>query len=99
MRISDWSSDVCSSDLGGDHALVPNLDGDHARLGHAERADLGDRHLGAVGLDGDRLQQADRGAARAEALELAPEGLERVVHALLYVVYVRIGNDITRSHC
>src|SRR3546814_4478396 len=42
MRISDWSSDVCSSDLG--RALAAeSLD---------QPADVGHRRVGAAGLDG-----------------------------------------------
>src|SRR3546814_18222135 len=32
MRISDWSSDVCSSDLAGHSATVPVADGSPARV-------------------------------------------------------------------
>src|SRR3546814_17350639 len=51
MRISDWSSDVCSSDLAGPHFIHRNFDG-HTRFcglsgvdgersgGHAEQADI-----------------------------------------------------------
>src|SRR3546814_8446867 len=56
MRISDWSSDVCSSDL----ALVAGLDGDgdaHARRDRAYMAHLAldavtrlVRQMGAMGL-------------------------------------------------
>src|SRR3546814_18943732 len=41
MRISDWSSDVCSSDLLAEHLAMPRVvNGLHGRLAHqARRAD------------------------------------------------------------
>src|SRR3546814_12793220 len=74
MRISDWSSDVCSSDLG--HADAPHgLGGDDAGepalalLGRAELAELG-AHL-AVGEPraGDGCTLGDEGFVADEALE------------------------------
>src|SRR3546814_15582125 len=72
MRISDWSSDVCSSDLLGGHARL-NLGarqlGDEA-VGRAHRAmiDFGERHIVELAAADD-----DRGVAldalhRADAL-------------------------------
>src|SRR3546814_17254899 len=57
MRISDWSSDVCSSDLGVVHRI-----GRQERLDHVARAGEGrgayrvelERAGGRVGDDGDR---------------------------------------------
>src|SRR3546814_13775047 len=48
MRISDWSSDVCSSDLGQRHGVVPRriVEGDDA---HAVPALDDDRLLGGRG--------------------------------------------------
>ena len=43
------------------------------------------RHLRAVGLDGDRLEQARAGAARPQALQFLAQHLERAVHALLEI--------------
>src|SRR3546814_7984986 len=66
MRISDWSSDVCSSDLGC------------GRERHAEDSVLAGRHCGreqygfADGIDQvERPQQADRQAERRERAEFA----------------------------
>src|SRR3546814_6544293 len=55
MRISDWSSDVCSSDLGPETAifpsvLVPDVEGN--RIGNPERQ-------GAAKVGGDGLQRVD----------------------------------------
>src|SRR3546814_12231367 len=47
MRISDWSSDVCSSDLSGEAQLVgtvvgaPAVEGDEADVGAGHRQDRG----------------------------------------------------------
>src|SRR3546814_15480698 len=71
MRISDWSSDVCSSDLAnGLVVLVAVVAVDevvHGALGrgqHAERAVkcIGDamRDLGVAGDDGGRVLRADQ---------------------------------------
>src|SRR3546814_2894601 len=65
MRISDWSSDVCSSDLGLD-ALRHGLGGAADRVGHVEHADGRDegRHVQRAGLaeraPGRRLDLVDR---------------------------------------
>src|SRR3546814_7201856 len=60
MRISDWSSDVCSSDLGGAGELV-----DHLAFGHGDLADLDGeaeflrhelhRHLAEADLSGEGM--------------------------------------------
>src|SRR3546814_21044683 len=87
MRISDWSSDVCSSDLGlADPALVEDdqADGDAGamlRIGTAENRDL-DARAGNFG-DGDIAARAarivregrrhDRDAARSEERRVGKE--------------------------
>src|SRR3546814_4802684 len=43
MRISDWSSDVCSSDLRVDIGRIILVGGDHRGRAHAPRRDLIDR--------------------------------------------------------
>src|SRR3546814_1114869 len=51
MRISDWSSDVCSSDLGGDrHGLIAAPQAGRRREGHAE----------SQGIEAERTPQAPR---------------------------------------
>src|SRR3546814_13430051 len=94
MRISDWSSDVCSSDLfGGD---VAGRDGVHGnafgrillrhRLGEAEYAGLGGRIVGLAEL---ALLSVDRGdrddaavAARAHALDHVARHVEQPVEEI-----------------
>ena len=49
--------------------LVPDRDGERARLGHADRGDLSERLALAIGLDLDRLEQRGAGAAGAQAAE------------------------------
>src|SRR3546814_19070123 len=70
MRISDWSSDVCSSDLIADR-IVP-VDGDRARRRRHDAADDADQrrlaravgaeqreNLAAFDVEIDRLQRAE----------------------------------------
>src|SRR3546814_4028808 len=47
-----------------------------ARLRHGDRADLIQRHVGAIGLDLDGLQQPDGGAPRAQAGEFLVKGVD-----------------------
>ena len=54
---------------GLDHALVPDLNGDQARLGNGDGRDLVHRHRLAVGLDMDRFDQARGGATGAQTAE------------------------------
>ena len=42
-----------------DHRPVPDLDAEQPRLGHADGGELIERHVGAVGLHLNLLQQAD----------------------------------------
>src|SRR3546814_6294231 len=76
MRISDWSSDVCSSDLerDGQDAGARNV-GDGAAADHAEQAAGHHRHLrwaaphlaeGGVGDIGEELRCASRLQHRAK---------------------------------
>src|SRR3546814_4270880 len=71
MRISDWSSDVCSSDLGGGRSAYPWLDRilvvdvpvtvQHARLLQRDGIDaaLADRMIAAQATRRQRLAIAD----------------------------------------
>src|SRR3546814_7737498 len=72
MRISDWSSDVCSSDLG---AILGACDLRHGlprtpAYGRAARADLSD-HQALPGRDGARGDQP--GAVRSEERRVGKE--------------------------
>src|SRR3546814_13108339 len=57
MRISDWSSDVCSSDLRG-AAAVLHAEQRRQRCGHPSRLALGDIHVDETMLQ--RLETSDR---------------------------------------
>src|SRR3546814_17373814 len=77
MRISDWSSDVCSSDLGGDHGSV-SLEGFHMEF-HV-RLDGARPDLDALGdaireLDPSALLDIDSSGAllRVAAAVQAPD--------------------------
>src|SRR3546814_13497501 len=65
MRISDWSSDVCSSDLGGrrHHGWYREEEGEFSRRRalHAKQAgaDNGGARARHAGDHGEALQQAD----------------------------------------
>src|SRR3546814_17645884 len=72
MRISDWSSDVCSSDLGTEHRLVPGAGGagDDAAAGRraARRRRRAGRGLPDRGLAGAlRHRAGGRPAVGADA--------------------------------
>src|SRR3546814_6316792 len=57
MRISDWSSDVCSSDL----AVLDRVAVDHERrLAEAQLGEIGGERLGLAVLDRDRIQDDQR---------------------------------------
>src|SRR3546814_13836067 len=74
MRISDWSSDVCSSDL------VGRRPGDDQAGGHREQQgrDLGDQPVAdgeqAVGLDRLPHRHAELGDADREAADRVDQG-------------------------
>src|SRR3546814_2889452 len=87
MRISDWSSDVCSSDLPGlerwegDRLRAPGRLANLAHVGHVQVDQVAEgRRLGLAALQG-RLAKIDPALSRGgpPAPVLAPqEGLARV---------------------
>src|SRR3546814_4916143 len=71
MRISDWSSDVCSSDLDQGRSEAP-LIGSHRREGQLDRTD--GVALALVGdLGGAVHQVAERAASRSEERRVGKE--------------------------
>src|SRR5262249_24137230 len=66
---------------GFDDAAIPDLHGDHARLGDIDARYLVQRHHAAIGVDLDRLQQARRGPAGAQPAEFLAQYIDRAVHA------------------
>src|SRR3546814_1294131 len=58
MRISDWSSDVCSSDLGGQHRETRGEIEAHLRAEYRQRADPGAVVLPRAGIE-DSLHQIE----------------------------------------
>src|SRR3546814_12625665 len=94
MRISDWSSDVCSSDLGayqeilgdihnlfGDtDAIEVSIDGDGYAIVQQRRGDTTDVMLDYVGYQVDDLRRTYR--AQVAAAQLPAEGARRPNAAL-----------------
>src|SRR6516164_9124648 len=70
------------------HGAVPHLHAQQPRLRHADSGELIERHVGAIGLDLHRFEQARRSAAGAQPAELLLEHLGGAVHAALDVVDV-----------
>src|SRR3546814_9675321 len=64
MRISDWSSDVCSSDLEELHLHVPHCDVDHGRF-----------LVGIAGLDADLVGALLARAVGHHGVDLAAGGV------------------------
>src|SRR3546814_14135616 len=82
MRISDWSSDVCSSDLVDGAVIDDGLRFLPALLFPAERGGEGGNQLRDVG-GVDRLQRADALRLRAHAGCPDVAGRRGVVHQVL----------------
>src|SRR3546814_19381525 len=82
MRISDWSSDVCSSDLAGavDDERRRVLG---ARMGETQLGDVAAYHRRRVGLVGDLERAGDfRGAELARGrIMCAMDGAEQLAQA------------------
>src|SRR5712671_5317711 len=73
---------------GMDHRLVPNLDGNQAWLRDADRGDLIERHMGAVGFHLDGFKQIRRCPAGAQPAHLLLEQLNRPLHPPLEFIKV-----------
>src|SRR3546814_6207442 len=83
MRISDWSSDVCSSDLpiGADHMGVDLLPGIQRRIGSTRIRVPESRIHEAVAVwpPADRLKANSRDRSIDELARLKVEHMQRVV--------------------
>ncbi len=71
-----------------DIAFVPDLNRKHPRIGHIDGRDLIERHLRAVSVDHDRIQQMRRGAPGPEPREFLLQHFDRHVHPVFDVVGV-----------
>src|SRR3546814_9663457 len=96
MRISDWSSDVCSADLDGDGVLAA-LEGDQvAGLGAhqraAERRGKGDAAGGGIGL-----VMADAGHRARRAVQRIADAAADAGHAVIRGP-PHFGPEIGRAH-
>src|SRR3546814_6001336 len=102
MRISDWSSDVCSSDLGrgqfGGGAVRPQayaVDGlalDHGRLDACVQAEQGDPCLDRLGVAGS-AEGAGLEDVRSEEHTSELQSLMRISYA---VFCLKKKNQLTR---
>src|SRR3546814_18725153 len=86
MRISDWSADVCSSDLAGPGEVQRDV------VGIGPQVPVAADELGAL-VDPDRLRIANHGAGHLE-------GLDAVFATLAEALPGRGGrNPSVRGHC
>src|SRR3546814_4189613 len=109
MRISDWSSDVCSSDLVARQAGAPAVDGQDVGAVEAAQVEVGDAAPEEAGLRTDdsfhhhRLARADRldGVAVAAA-EGDVAGLAQAQHvadvAAHHHAVARLQHRLGQSH-
>src|SRR3546814_976458 len=92
MRISDWSSDVCSSDLGQPHAVPAvalhrlALPGDQRAADAVQGVAVAADEAVRVGVDAQRLAAADRSAVgiadRSEEPTSELQSLLRISYAV-----------------
>src|SRR3546814_13371821 len=88
MRISDWSSDVCSSDLGAGIGLL-EIVGDRDRVELTHRSVAGE-HAARI-FPGDRAAGFDLGPAHLAVGPRAQRALgDEIVDAALAVLVARI---------
>src|SRR3546814_2882064 len=88
MRISDWSSDVCSSDLGvavDDGTIAAGIvvvaaEGDGGRAGDAADMDV-EAGLGGLRLAGDVAFRIDLGGGRRDMHREVVADVDRQLHA------------------
>src|SRR3546814_17827313 len=74
MRISDWSSDVCSSDLRG--GVDPTAAGPKARAAHFVGVGLAGDFIRKVGYAARMQRRTPARAARHRQIEAAPEEVD-----------------------
>src|SRR3546814_13421070 len=100
MRISDWSSDMCSSDLGGSLELFATR-GLKQEAVHVTRLALGE---GLVGMIAEQIEtlNLDEAAAHPD-FSYRPETGEELFHSFAGVPIIRreraVGVQIGRASC
>src|SRR3546814_16952058 len=87
MRISDWSSDVCSSDLIADR-IVP-VDGDRARRRRHDAADDADQRRLTLAVGAEQRENL-------AAFDVEIDRLQRAAATVLGLAYARYRQD--RDH-
>src|SRR3546814_4221081 len=85
MRISDWSSDVCSSDLGGEIARVEAVEGG-VELPAGRR------------LPGDVAARIERAAGRGRAQRLQHHAAVAAAAVELHACVLAIAGHVGRAH-
>src|SRR3546814_4564959 len=101
VRISDWSSDVCSSDLTGRRPYVSLLDEDRIEI-HLNRREITPEHLahGPMGGGPASVQQAGLGHEEgAAAHRCGAPGLDRGIAQPLHQVDTVDHCQIGRASC
>src|SRR3546814_9033720 len=78
MRMSDWSSDVCSSDLGRARGAVQSTEAAHGRVGNGSRVADHNHGAGAREQAGQHLEVPDRRAPHQQPLAASRGGQERL---------------------
>src|SRR3546814_7945723 len=90
MRISDWSSDVCSSDLLNCAALAESLL-ETELFGHEAGA-----FTGAVKRRSGRFEIADGGSLFLDEITAASQAVqEKLLRAIEYGTFERVGGNAT----
>src|SRR3546814_17266297 len=92
MRISDWSSDVCSSDLGPPDSQRPGdvgMEGQERFDDHVPGiADPGEAAEDAIPVHGPGARHASVAFRQVDVAEVAPGFDDRLIEALLLDVHV-----------
>src|SRR3954467_1376787 len=76
--------------------LVEGLNGEEPRLGRGDHGDLVERHVTAVRLDPDDVEQRAAGLAASDGTELALRALDRLLHQVSRMLG-QLGNGAHRT--
>src|SRR5213076_967931 len=79
-------------------ALVVGRDDEHPRLGNGEARKLLQRHLGAVVVDPELLDERGRGPTGADGTDLILQVDDDLVHLVVRVVDPRVGHLVSLGY-